>query len=197
LKKGIHTFFTVDHGHLLLIMCFLFLPLLQYRTGVLAPREKLKGSFEKAPVTHFGIEKWFAGKYQDEKGAYWQSEFNERTIFSRLKFQLDFSLFHKAHARYVVVGKNNYLYEQAYIDAYYGRDFIGAEKITGIIRRLKQAQDSMEKKGKLLLVVLAPGKASFYPEFIPDRLRSKPGMSNYACFSALADSLKLNTVDFN
>ena len=106
-------------------------------------------------------------------------------------------MFNKANAAYVIVGRDNYLYETMYPYTYYGKDFIGAKAIDDYTKQLKAVQDSMLKKGKLLVVVLAPGKASFYPEYIPDKYKGPPAPSNYLYFREAMAMKGIKHIDFN
>jgi hypothetical protein len=115
----------------------------------------------------------------------------------RLKHQVDFDLFGKANAAYVIVGKDNYLYEQAYIDAYYGRDYLGEEKIARELKKIKQVQDTLQKQGKLIFIAFAAGKASFYPEYIPDNQKTERKPTNYQEFIRKSKALNINYIDFN
>ena len=66
----------------------------------------------------------------------------------------------------VVIGKENYLYEKGYIDAFFGVDFIGHDSIAISAYKLKMIQDTLAKLNKTLLIILAPGKGDFFPEYI-------------------------------
>jgi hypothetical protein len=46
-------------------------------------------------------------------------------------------------------------------------------------------------------LVFAAGKASFYPEFIPDKFLLKKGPTNYDTYLKYARKLKINHIDFN
>jgi hypothetical protein len=186
-----------DRLLLSLLFAALCFPALQYLTGLFAPGKKLQGAFESSPDAEITMSGWFDGSYQKQKDAFLTGEFNFRTCFSRLRFQEEFSIFSKAHARYVVVGYENYLYETGYFDAYFGRDFVGRAKTHDILKKFRCAQDSMTVHHKLLLTILAPGKASFYPEYIPGHYRAEPRASNYSCIAEMADSLGINVIDFN
>ena len=62
---------------------------------------------------------------------------------------------------------------------------------------MKLAQDSLAQSGIPLLVVLAPGKASFFPEYLPQQYDGvKSGLTNYDLFSAALQQQKINTIDF-
>lgn len=140
---------------------------------------------------------WFSGEYTAQKDKYIKQNFGFHNYYVRLICQLNFWLFKKANVVYMVVGKNNYLYETGYIDAYYGRDFIGKQRIRNYTRKLEKLQDTLEKSNKLLAVVFAPGKAGFYPEYIPDSYRSKPGTTNYEGFIEAMKAQNINHIDFN
>jgi hypothetical protein len=44
--------------------------------------------------------------------------------------------------------------------------------------------------------VFAPGKGSFYPEYIPDKYLEKPGPTNYISYISLARKFGINNIDF-
>jgi hypothetical protein len=62
---------------------------------------------------------------------------------------------------------------------------------------LRKLQDTLSAQKKLLLVIFAAGKASFYPEYIPNHLKGDSGISNYICFRDLAIKHHINHIDFN
>ena len=145
----------------------------------------------------FNNHTWFSGEYQKQYEEFFNEEFGFRSLLVKFNHEIDFLCFKRAHASWVIVGKNNYIYESGYIDAYYGRDFIGEEKIHDYLRKIKQIQDTLKKRNKLFLLVFAAGKASFYPEFIPDKFKTKDQPTNYKVFSATAKELQIDCIDFN
>jgi hypothetical protein len=54
-----------------------------------------------------------------------------------------------------------------YIDAYLGRDFAGQAALDKTVSEAKALQEALQAININFIIVLAPGKASFYPEFIP------------------------------
>lgn len=114
------------------------------------------------------LSSWFDGSYQEQTEAYLKDHFGFRPYFVRLHNQINYSLFGEIAAKSVVRGKDGYLFEENYLKAYYGMDHVGDEVIEQETTKLKQVQDSLAKKGISLLVVLAPGKGSFYPEYFPE-----------------------------
>lgn len=172
----------------------LFVPVLGIMfNGYLWP---LNGAFYNEPKAELNSSAWFSSAYQEQTDKYLRNNFGLHNAYVRVFNQLDFWFFKKAHARYVVVGKENYLYETGYIDAYYGKDFVGEAEIKRKMAKLKQVQDSLQKQNKLLLLVFAPGKASFYPEYIPDNYKRRPDTSNFEVFAKHALTLRLNHINF-
>src|SRR5690606_30484493 len=125
----------------------------------------LNGSFVIHEKPKFSPESWFSGNYQSNLEAYVNQAIGFKNLFVRVYNQIYFSLFNNARANGVIVGEENYLFEESYIKAYVGSDFIGEQKIEEKIRKLKSINDTLNKKKIKLIVVFAPGKGSFYPEY--------------------------------
>ncbi|PBQ32140.1 hypothetical protein CNR22_10270 [Sphingobacteriaceae bacterium] len=178
------------------LLAFLFIPLIQNVTHIKKYEKPLEGAFYPESDTDISWLNWFSGDYQAQKDKFIKENFGLHNYYIRLICQINFSLFKKASVSYVVVGKENYLYETGYIDAYYGRDFIGQAKVDNYINKLKRIQDTLEKQNKLIFAVFAPGKACFYPEFIPDNYKSEKTISNYQAFRDAAFNKGLNHIDF-
>ena len=187
---------VVKHFIFFIPLCLLLFGIWQqhYQYFYIKP---LSGSFTKKEKPIFDWSAWFSGSYQHDVEGYKNENFGFRNILVRLNHQIDFLCFKKANAAWVIVGKQNFIYELGYIDAYYGRDFIGYDKINKYLKKLKQVQDTLQKRGKLFILIFAPGKASFYPEYIPDELKTEIKPSNYLVLSSKAKTLGVNYIDFN
>lgn len=157
----------------------------------------LKGDLEQVPASTFSKEKWFDGTYAKETDKYITHNFGYRPNLVRMDNQIAFSLFGETRAKNVIVGKEQYLYEKNYIDAYTGRDFIGEDIINDKVGKFKLIQDSLAAKDKHLLVILAAGKASFFPEYIPDSLMIETDTTNYHFFRDELKEQQVNHIDFN
>ncbi|MFA6923222.1 MAG: hypothetical protein WC223_03120 [Bacteroidales bacterium] len=157
----------------------------------------LKGDIIIAPDTVFTIKGWFDARYQLCKEKYLNEDFGFRKTAVRINNQIAFSLYKIAKANGVIIGKNNYLYEKGYINAYYGEDFIGEEKIAEQTKRIKFLQDTLKKLNKDLILIFAAGKGSFYPEYIPDRVKSEKKQTNLECYLKYSKELGINFIDFN
>ena len=142
--------------------------------------EPLKGAQEMHPKPMLNWTNWWNGSYQEDIEDFVADELSVKAPLVRIKNQVLYDLFDRPNARFVVKGKEEYLYEDAYIKAHYGMDYRGAEKWDTIMNSLFSIEDYLYKKGIEFVVVLAPGKASFYPEFIPDRYdQFKSNPTNY------------------
>lgn len=186
----------IKRGLLLLIIAILITPWLQSEFGFIKSAP-LHGTVTKPENETFSFSSWFSGSFQKRKEEFLNDTFGFRNFCVRINNQIAFSLFHKANANGVIVGKNNYLYEKNYIDAYNGTDFVGYDSIEHIVRKLKFIQDTLGKLDKNLIVIFAAGKGSFYPEYFPDKYRIKRGMTNYEVYSELARKYRIANIDFN
>jgi SGNH hydrolase-like domain, acetyltransferase AlgX len=146
----------------------------------------------------FSKNAWFDGTYQEKRTAYLNENVGFRNVLVRTYNQIYYSAFNSAKANGVVIGKENYLYEQAYINAYYGEDFQGDDYIKVQIKKLAKVSDTLQKMGKHLVVMLAPGKASFFPEYMPNKKKGKTApKTNYKAYQSQLKSFGVKTIDIN
>ena len=156
----------------------------------------LKGDIEID--SSFSFKHWFGGTFQMAKEKHVNDAFNLRADFIRLNNQIQFSLFGKPHARDVIIGKHEVMFERGYIDAYNGLDFIGENQIQKNVSEIKKLQDSLTAHGKLLITVVAADKAYFYPNDFPDSLsKQKQGHRNYEIFINEFEKQKINYINYN
>ena len=179
------------------VLVFLLLPLIQQNLNIVHVKELHKVSNDEVkPI--FSLKKYFDGTFQQKKEKYFNENFGFRDFCVRLNNQIAYSLFKEARANDVIVGKEDYLFEEKYIRTYLGRDFIGEKAIREKVRKLKMVQDTLAKKNIELFVVLAPGKGMFYPEYIPDLyFKEEPTISNYQQYVREFKESGINFVDFN
>lgn len=157
----------------------------------------LKGAILPVEWKSFSFQDWFSGNFQKHTEKYINENFGFRNFLIRLNNQIAFDLFHKAKANGVIVGKNNYLFEENYIKAYNGTDFIGKNTIKHRMEQLKFIQDTLKKLNKDLILIFAAGKGDFYPEYIPDRMKTKQKITNYTYHLKLAKEMGIEYIDFN
>jgi hypothetical protein len=180
------------------ILALLCLPALQ---GILrvVPSEPLEGDFIPAPKPALTLSSWLDMDFQSAYEIFLEENLGFHNSFVRLNNQMDFSLFRKANAEGVVVGKEGQLFESDYIRAYLGKDFVGYGIIDRKARRIKFLQEYLKREFDLdFLIVLEPGKASLYPEYIPGRFdtgnRTK---TNYEAYTEKFDEYRVKYIDFN
>ena len=170
------------------VIGLLFLPLLQQYLGIF--REgSLGGSFEEAMAPEITLGKWMDGSFQTEFQDYTDEQIGFRNFMVRLYNQYHYSFFQEAKANGVVTGKEGYLFEESYIRSHLGLDPIPFGQEKERVSKLKSIRDTLLKRDVELMVAIAPGKASFHEEFIPDSyfeeaklVGGKTGLNNYTLY---------------
>jgi hypothetical protein len=182
--------------YLFILLC-LALPFIQYKKNLrlIAP---LKSESEVFQKPNFSFSDLKSGAFQEKYNSYVDHNFGIRPFLIRLLNQIKFFLFHQSDAPGVVVGKYNYLYLSSYTTNYMGTNFIGHEKVKENVQKLKQLQDSLKKLNVDLVVVFASGKASYYPEFLPNYMsRQKRETNNLSAYAASFQSAGINFINLN
>lgn len=178
------------------ILVILIIPFFQAKFNIvnLTP---LKGAITEPVKKYFKVKEWFSGIYQEHKEKYLNETFGFRSLFIRVNNQIAFTLFNKAKANGVIIGKNNYLFEENYIKAYYGTDYIGYDSIKQRMQGLKYIQDTLTKLNKNIILVFAAGKGSFYPEYFPENYKIEKKITNYEVHVEQAQQQGISYIDFN
>jgi hypothetical protein len=181
----------------IILISLLIAPYIQYRFSFINVKP-LNGAISQAENIYFSTTDWFSCNYQNQKEKYLNESFGFRNIFVRINNQIAFNLFNTAKANGVIIGKKNYLYEENYIKAYFGQDFIDEDSINHRMIRLKYLQDTLSKLNKNLILIFAAGKGSFYPEYIPNnRKNTVKNKTNYEYHLKFANDLGIDYIDFN
>lgn len=181
----------------LFVLVLLFLPFFQEQTSWFSLK-KLGGYLPQAVKPSWSSKRWIKEEFQQEAQTFINNNVGFRSLFIRIYNQLDFSLFKIPHLNGVVIGKKNYLFESSYIKDYTGAAFIGEETIDERLARIWVVQEMLKKKNIDLVVIFSPGKASFYPEYIPESFHpEKTALSNYKYFSKRSNEIGINNIDFN
>ncbi len=186
---------TAKHLLLLLFFILLWAPIVQ-DSFHLFKGGGLKGAYTSPSDISFDFKKWFDGSYPEKKTEYLSFNFGFRPDFVRMYNQLKFWLFKSSGNENIVIGKENYLYEQQYISEYFGTNYVGEKEINTKISQLKELQDTLKKRGVFLFTVFAPGKGSCYPEYIPDNaIQPKKRHTNYTSYIAASKKAGINFID--
>ncbi len=178
------------------ILVLLFIPFSQMQFSIVKV-QPLNGSINKIVKPEFNFESWFFEEFQVQTEKYLNQNFGFRNWLVRLNNQLRYSLFNKAQARKVIIGKENYLFEDSYINAYFGKDFLGKKDIDEQIWKLRVIQDSLKTHGVDVILVFAPSKGSFYPEYIPEKYDTICGITNHEYYIEQSIGMGINYIDFS
>src|ERR1035437_2120971 len=178
------------------VMLVLLFPMLQQTFNIIkiAP---LKGVVVNSADTVFTFKGWFKGNYQTKKEDYCKDNFGFRNIMIRINNQIAFWIDRIALANGVIIGKENYLYDLGQINAYYGTDFKGVKPIEEAMYKYKAIHDKLKEKGIDLITVIAPSKATFFPEYIPDKYVKRKDTTIYDCYISKMKEMNLPFMDFN
>jgi hypothetical protein len=179
-----------------LIYIVLLLPLIQHQFDF-AKDTPLKGAVEFYPDIKFSINNWKDESFQKTKEKFLNQNMGFRNFLVRLNNQIYYSIFDQAKANSVVVGKDGYLFEESYIKDYTGANFVGQRRVDEVTRRLVAIDSAFRAAGKILLVVFPPGKASYYPEYIPDRYKIVNDSTNLKSYTAAIANSGIRYIDFN
>lgn len=187
----------IRQGVFVLFMALLVLPAVQFKFNLVKMRP-LGGTYVYEERPSFTKKEWLKGEYQEKYARYINDHIGFREFFLRSFNQFCFSVFSIPRAQQIIVGKNSTLFELNYIRDYTGTSFRGKEVINEQVAKLRFLQDTMNQQGVKLIVYFAPGKASFFPECIPQRyLDSMQAMSNYRYYAQTCREAGLRCFDMN
>jgi hypothetical protein len=175
----------------------LLFPIIQLSFDIIELKP-LRGAITKVEKKDFSFKGWFSAEYQDNIEKYITDNIGFRSFLIRLFNQIQFSFFKNASAKSVVVGKDNYLYELDYINAYNGRKFSGSPLVKSKINKIKTLQDTLEKLNKSLIICLSPGKGTFFPEYFPSQFKANhTDSTNHKLYIKHLEKENVNYIDAN
>jgi hypothetical protein len=181
-------------GLLVIILIALLLPMVQTLFPVFE-LEPLGGHVKESPQVKLTLSNWLNGSYQENKERSLTEHVGFKEFLVRLHHQIEYSYFDKIHAKAVFEGKNGYLFDIKHRDAYLGRDYVGEDFIKDKVNRLHYIQDQLAPYHKSVIVVLAPGKASFYPEYLPEGSSTQGYYTNIRGYLNELKSQGINYID--
>ena len=183
---------------ILTVMVFLLLwtPLLLTPSGKTDIYKPLDGNYEKAARPFLTGRSWLKGTFQLSMEQYFSDHLPGRDLLIRLYNSFRFECFKYVIADGVTVGKSDVLYQQIYIDALMGSDLVDQHSAHQDAERLRIIQDSLLMYNKLLVFIIAPGKASMYPEFLPDSVGyTGTEVNNYSRYTAALEKAGCKVLD--
>ncbi|MFA6806351.1 MAG: hypothetical protein WCR29_02935 [Bacteroidales bacterium] len=179
------------------VVLIMLIPLVQRLFSIVKEKE-LMGYFEKTSKPELNKENWFEVKYQTDIEKYTKENIGFRKFFIRSHSQVNYSCFNTTNAGGIYVGKDKYLYEDGYMKNYLGLNYLGEDTIKNYVNHLSVVRDSLKALGVDIVVVIAPGKGSFYPEYFPKEFADiKPTTTNFQILDRELKQKKINYIDFN
>lgn len=181
----------------LAVLALLLLPLGQRKYNWW-PEKVLHGYQPPGERPVLDWEHWADGSYQEAMDSILNEEIGFHPGLVRMHNQVQWSLFGRLRTRDIVVGKENYLYEQSYIDALLGRDYKGDATMDQVVNNLSWVKDSLAARGIGFGVIIAPSKAQFFPEYIPDSFQTvQRGPTNYEYYTEALPKAGIPVLDFD
>lgn len=179
----------------------MLLPYAQYKFNFIRLKP-LDGAYklaDKPDVKWFTWKSWFNEKFQQDFNKSIEDNSGFRNLFIRINNQLDYSFFRLTGTHKAIIGISDCLYEEGYILDYTGSNFVGKDSINRELIRAKWLQDYLKKEKNIdLIFVFEPGKASFFPEYIPERYHpQQKTISNYLYYSRQCKTIGINYLDLN
>jgi hypothetical protein len=179
---------------------FIFLILLMLNVSWLSDLLGLKephplhGESTKLAMPEVSVNSIWNGDFQHGVDEYLRTNFVLRGLAIRTRNEIDYSIFSEQHARSVIIGQEGYLFEENYILAALGLDSIPTDSVISRVDRMSALSNA---SGVPFLVVLAPGKGSYFREFLPLRFLENEGIIEDRMFDIWSNvsNEKLNVLD--
>lgn len=178
-----------------LVLFLMLLPLMQTFFPVVE-EPPLKGSYWWAKDTAFSWKGWWDGGWQENKEKWIKENFGFRNTCVRFRNQMGWWMYGVAYTNGVLKGGENVLLDKTHIDAYTGDDLLDRELVKKRVGELKKLEAYLKERGKKMILVIAPGKASFFPEQIPSEFKKTPGMTNRRLYNEELGSAGIPCIDF-
>ena len=146
---------------------------------------------------------WFNGDLQKGLNSLVSDNFAGRELLIRIFNQTLYSAFHKSYmlSEAIISGKNGDLFERSYL-AVYGRfeEPIPTAEAEALVVMMKYLSERLKELGSCFVFLITPGKASIYPEDIPDRYLAKSEsrnrrLTNYEVLVPLLQKYRVPYVD--
>ena len=175
----------------IILLFFAIVLIIQLQKPETDPKTKTDDSVK------FTLSSWFDHSYQSNREERLKKSSTLGSKSIPLKNQIDFDWFHKINVNEFVLGKDDYIFNIPYINAYLGRDFVGEDIITEQLRKTQVVADTLKRKGIDLVVVFAPGKGTYYSEYLPSKYLKYPrSTTNYEVYTQKIKDYNIHFVDF-
>lgn len=182
-----------------LLLALLLLPAVQTWLNIKILRSNLSGYEAKAPKPGWHLDSLLGGTYQPALERYATEHLGLREQLIRPRNQLAYSLFGRSSNQQIIIGHDGALFEAGTIGAALGQTApVPGAELRQHVREFRQLQDSLARRGKLLVLAIPPAKAAFYAELLPEAYRAAPhaDSTTYQRYAAALRTAGVNVVDF-
>lgn len=132
---------------------------------------RLKGVEEDITPPKWNMEALRSGATVKAISDWFDARVGLRSFWVRLDNQIDYSLFRQTAQRgdgtRLVLAPGDWLYERQYIEFATNKSKLAPEECARRVERMRRVEAKLARRGIPLLYVIAPSKASVYPEHIP------------------------------
>lgn len=180
----------------IVVLVILFLPMVQ-EAFVLFKIKPLEGEYEHPAKPTLKLNNWMNHQYQDSIEKYTKLHFGFSPFLTRLHNQFLYNIFYSTRNPSTVIGKKNEIYDFGHVQAYLGNDFIGETAIREKIDKIQKINDALKKFNTEIVIVLAPSKPAFLPEYLPNKYKKGDRMTNYSYYKFLLEKSKISYVDYS
>lgn len=117
-----------------------------------------------------GLRPWLDGSRQGHLERRLDRGLRMRPWLVRTHNQLRLTLFGQVRpgGTPIVRGRENWLFEKAYLDRYNRSVRLAESRLRGEVERLRRLDALLAARGTTLVVLIAPSKAEVYPDYLPE-----------------------------
>ena len=177
---------------IIIVLLLLNAPWLSDVLGFKEPHP-LHGESTIIEAPEFSFANLWRGKFQTSVDDFSRTNFLLRGMAIRTRNEIDYSLFCERHAKSIIAGSEGYLFEENYVLAALGLDAISEDTVSERVSRLSRLSIAT---GVPFLVILAPGKGSYFREFLPKEYLEIMGQSENRMYEMWLDQLVLKGLRF-
>jgi hypothetical protein len=186
---------------MILWISILFISMFQFYISLIQIKP-LKGAIEAVEKPVFNWYDWWSGAYQEKFNQYIENNIGLRNCLIKLHNQIEFSLFGTTLANGIIIGKENYLYEDGYIMEYIGANFDNSDTTANEIKdqcvKFQKLEKYLNSKGKQFMLVIAPGKPFYFPEYLPEEYEArKKDTTIYKLLKVFLKENNVTNIDYN
>ena len=172
---------------IIIVLLLLNAPWLSDVLGFKEPHP-LHGESTIIEAPEFSFANLWRGKFQTSVDDFSRTNFLLRGMAIRTRNEIDYSLFCERHAKSIIAGSEGYLFEENYVLAALGLDAISEDIVSERVSQLSELSMATEVP---FLVILAPGKGSYFREFLPKEYLEIMGQSENRMYEMWLDQLVL------